>query len=339
MVTPTRNRPQSLQRLLRALATQERLPDEVIVADASDNGLTSDQLRAAYPALNITCFHTPPSLSAQRNDAIARARGTHVLLCDDDIEPPPNYLRKLTAWVSAHPKTGAVTGMVCEPDKTGRFPTAFSVPSFRYLLISFLFQLTVWGDVNRVTGNRFAALPLWILKRWYRYRGNSFSLAGWPLVTQIQRPAIRTAIYGLGAALVRRDWLTASPYDEALGPHGIGDNYGVALGFPEPQGITVLTDLPVFHHKAPDNRPDPTVAYEQRVLALDYFMRTSARFSGVNRAFLLWSLAGNAAVFAMRGQTSLRRATFRALRAIVTGRNPLLPNNRGPAPPPADPAP
>jgi hypothetical protein len=31
---------------------------------------------------------------------------------------------------------------------------------------------------------------------------------------------------------VRRQWLIRSPFDEVLDPHGIGDNYGVAFGFP-----------------------------------------------------------------------------------------------------------
>jgi hypothetical protein len=191
-------------------------------------------------------------------------------------------------------------------------------------LADFVAQRTVWGDVEAAAGNVFTRLPLVLLKRWYRYRGNTWSLGGWPLVTQVQTPIVRTAIYTLGSALVRRDWLLASPYDERLTAHGIGDNYGVALGFPGDRTITLLTDLPVRHHKEQHNRLDRVSAYYERVLALHYFMRRSSRFSPLNQGFLVWSLVMSAAEFGVRGHRDLFRAAVRALRAIVTGRNPLF---------------
>lgn len=338
-VIPTRNRPASLRRTLQALARQQRAPDEVIVADASERPVPVDTLRTWYPRAGLTAFTAVPSVCAQRNAAIARARGSHVLLCDDDIEPPPEYLSTLATYLERDPSAGAVTGVVREPDAAGQFGPGFPVPAFRSLVAAFLFQRTVWGDLEAAGGTWLTALPLAALKRWYRHRGNTWSLAGWPLVTQVRGPVVRTAIYGLGAALIRRDWLIASPYDERLGPHGIGDNYGVALGFPGGRSVTVLTDLAILHHKAADNRLDATTAYYQRVLALHCFMRSDARFSGWNTAWLVWSLLGNAGLFAARGQTAFLAATLRALRVIVTGRNPLVTQRRASAPAAAGAAP
>ncbi|MBI3982830.1 MAG: glycosyltransferase family 2 protein [Gemmatimonadetes bacterium] len=323
-VIPTRNRPGSLRRTLTALAAQERLPDEVIVADASDRPSDIDALAAAHPPLSLRSFHTAPSVCAQRNEAIRRAGGSHIFLCDDDIEPPPEYLRRLEAYLVHHCEVGAVTGVISEPDAAGHFSDPFPVPGLRQLVTSFVAQRTVWADVEATTGTAFTALPLALLKGWYRRRGNTWSLAGWPLVTQVNAPIARTAIYGLGAALVRRDWLLASPYDERLGSHGIGDNYGVALGFPGDRAIILLTDLPVRHHKAQDNRLESLSAQYRRVLALHYFMRRSSRFSSLNVAFLVWSLMASAAAHGIRGRGDPFRITIRALRVIVTGRNPLL---------------
>jgi glycosyltransferase involved in cell wall biosynthesis len=323
-VIPTRNRPASLGRLLRALSRQQRLPDEVIVCDASDSPTDTDAFAAAYPGLDITYLRAAPSVCAQRNEGVRRARTTHVLLCDDDIEPPPNYLQRLLAIVERDPGVGAVTGVWHEPDADGRFSSAFPVPGFRALLINFIAQRTVWGDVESATGNAFTNLPLALLKRWYRRRGNTWSLGGWPLVTQVQGPVMQASVYTLGAALVRRDWLLASPYEERLSPHGIGDNYGVALGFPGDCPITVLTDLAVRHHREQQNRLDRASAYYERVLALHYFMHRSSRFSVLNEAFLVWSLLVNAAGFAARGRADSFRASVRALRAIAMKRNPLL---------------
>ena len=236
---------------------------------------------------------------------------------------PPDYIRKLAAHLERDPSTGAVTGMWAEATSTAQPFLELRVPSFRSLLFAFVFQLTVWGDVEAVRGTWLTAVPLAALKRWYRGRDNTWSLAGWPLVTEVRTPVVRTAVYSLGAALVRRDWLLASPYDERLSAHGIGDNYGVALGFPGERSIAVLADLAVRHHKALENRLDARATYYQRLLALDYFMRTSGRFSLVNRMCLVWSLLGQAGRFAVSGRQDLFRAAVRAGGLIGMGRNPL----------------
>lgn len=324
VVIPTRNRPESLSRTLDALARQDRLPDEVVVVDASDRPPGEDALRAAHPGLPIVLLRAPAGVCSQRNAGIRRARGSHVLLCDDDIEPPPHYLSTLLDYLDDHPGAGAVSGLVCEPDRSGDSALEFSAPRIRSLLFAFLFQGTVWGDTEAIVGGPLAALPLRLVKRWYRHRGNTWSAAGWPLVTQVQRPVFHTRIYGLGASLIRRDWLLASRYDERLGTHGIGDNYGVALGFPEGSRVAVLADLRVLHHRAVENRLNQADTYFQRVLALDYFMRTRPQFSRLNTLWLAWSLVGNLIRFALQRRRALLGRTIRALGVVVTGRNPIL---------------
>lgn len=323
VVIPTRNRPESLARLLHSLERQIRLPDEVIVVDASEPPLDGERLKLDYPKLALSYLHTAPSVCGQRNAGIALALSSHVLLCDDDIELPDNYLSELAKFVRANPDAGCVTGLVCEPDQAGRFSGRFSTPTARHLLLALLFQLSVWGDVEAAGKSPFVRTALAFAKRWYRRRGNTWSLAGWPLVTQVRDPVVRTSIYALGAALVRRDWLLSSPYDEGLGPHGIGDNYGVALGFPQQRPIRVLTGLKVLHHRDPRNRLAAEQVYYLRVLALERFMRRDRRFSLINRLLLAWSLLGSAAVFLARRKTRLFPAAVRALVVVLTGNNPL----------------
>jgi glycosyltransferase involved in cell wall biosynthesis len=324
VVIPTRNRPHSLARALAALARQESLPDEVVIVDASDSPLDEAALRRAHGPLRIALLSSAPGVCRQRNIGVRAATGSHVLLCDDDIEPPAAYLRKLLEYVHANPSAGAVTGVVSEPDASGRYVTGFPVLTLKRLFFAFVFQLSVHGDVEAVEATRLTAFPLKLIKRWYRHRGNRWSLAGWPLLTQVRSPAVPVAIYGLGAALVRRDWLLASPYDERFGAHGVGDNFGVALGFPSELPIVILTGVPVLHHRSADNRLEPADAYFQRALALDYFVRTSPRFSHLTALFLGWSLVGNAVVLALRGRRELLGRTLRALGLVASGRNPLL---------------
>jgi glycosyltransferase involved in cell wall biosynthesis len=326
-VIPTRNRAESLLRLLAALAAQERRPDEVLIVDASDEPLARDTLARHGRGLSITLLSARAHLPAQRNLGIAAARESYVLLCDDDIEPPPAYLRRLVEYLDTHPEDGAVSGALRERTEDG-FAESFPVPAFRRLLFAFVFQLTVWGDVEGARAPAWLSLPLRGLRAWYRHRGNTWSLAGWPLVTQVRSPVVRTAVYGLGAALVRREWLLASPYEELLGAHGIGDNYGVAMGFPC-TGVAVLRDLEVIHHVEPTNRLPAEDVYHERILALDYFSRTGRRRRAARPLALAWSLLGSAALFALQRNWPLARRALRAAAVVLTGRNPLL-RARGP---------
>jgi hypothetical protein len=142
-------------------------------------------------------------------------------------------------------------------------------------------------------------------------------------VTQVRADVVHAAVYTLGAALVRRDWLLASPYDDRLDPHGIGDHYGVALGFPRCPGVALLTDLEVTHHRAQEERLAEPDVYFARVLALDLFTRESPRFRPWSRAFLVWSLIGSSTFFALRGKWAMFGRAFRAVLAIGFGTNPL----------------
>lgn len=143
-------------------------------------------------------------------------------------------------------------------------------------------------------------------------------------MTQVRGPVVHTTLWNLGTSLVRRDWLLASPFDERLGVHGIGDHYGVALGFPAAPGVAVLPDLLVRHHRAPENRLAEADAYFARLLALDYFVRASGRFPRSTPLWLAWSLVGNAIAFTLRGRGALLGRTVRAFGLVLGGRNPLL---------------
>ncbi|MBF8249016.1 MAG: glycosyltransferase family 2 protein, partial [Bacteroidetes bacterium] len=205
-----------------------------------------------------------------------------------------------------------------ENNRTIGFPSI----SFSHLLWRFIFQLGVWADLRK-TQTHFLFSPfLSLLKAFYRRRGNTFTFAGWPLVTQVSDPWFKTALSGLGCAIVKRDWLIDSPFDETLDPSGIGDNYGVAIRFPGKKPIAILTTAHVLHHKSSLNRPSAAVAYFRRILALDYFMSRSQRFHSFQRIVLCWSLVGNFLAQTMIAEIRMARATLRALRIILQNRNP-----------------
>lgn len=122
--------------------------------------------------------------------------------------------------------------------------------------------------------------------------------------------------------MLRRNYLLESLYDEILDASGIGDNYGVAIGFPGNRSIHVLTTLDVYHHRSAANRLEKPLSYFRRILALHYFIKKSEGHSRSTIAWFQWSLIGNWIYFFLKGKTEMRKATATAIHLIFSGRNP-----------------
>lgn len=312
VVIPTCNRRARLLSLLGDLRESALHPREVLVVDASDAPLPASDLAPFGDRVRV--LRAEKSVCAQRNRGIAEARGEWIFLCDDDVQVPPDYLARLAAHAAAHPSAGAISGLVLE-QVGGRWTAQHPSTSTPALLWTWVFQLGLWGEIHchGLLGD--------LLSAHYRSRGNHISSAGWPVLTDFSAPFFRTPIYALGASLVRRDWLLASPFDERLDPRGYGDNYGVAIGFPA-EGIHVVTAASVRHHKEPAGRPAPDVAYVARVLALDLFMGSPRGRGPASRPNLAWSLVGHALRHAATRNRAMCGASLRALSAILRRRNP-----------------
>lgn len=323
-VIPTRNRKETLFRLLNSLDRQEYRLKEVVIIDSSDDPLSGSFFATKFPRLPIVYRTSKPSVCLQRNLGIQLTTSSHVFLCEDDLEVPGDYLSTIIQTFRTHPEIHAISGLCFEPDSTGKIQYSFPTIKLKNLLWHFMFQLTVWADLSKIQTNALGRPLLSLLQQFYRYKGNTYSLAGWPLVTQVDAQLFRTSLFSLGGSVIRRDWLVLSPYDERLDPHGIGDNYGVALNFPQNMPIVVNTEVYVIHHKARENRLSTDEVYLRRILALDYFMARSRRFSLLNRCILVWSLVGNLLYQTVKRQRKMGRATLRAFELLLMGRNPYL---------------
>jgi GT2 family glycosyltransferase len=280
------------------------------------------EMSVMFPELPLKVVHTSPSVCAQRNVGVRLCSSSFILLMDDDIEVPTSYISTIMDFIEYHPDAGAVTGVILEPSLNGYVTPVAQTVSCISLCWSFVFQLTVWTDVNSMEASFPMSLILPHLKRYYKKKGNTWTSAGWPLVTQIDPSGFRTTVFGLGAAVVRRDWLLDAPFDERLDTHGIGDNYGVAMNLPGETPIVVLPRLQAFHHRSTTNRLHAATTYRRRVLALHYFMRRLPHFRRWNEFALLWSLIGNLLSQLARGEFRLAWETVHAFTLIAMFLNP-----------------
>lgn len=314
VVIPTFNRKPGLLALLDNLDHSVYPLLEVIIVDAGQDRLIPADY-APFTHLKILYITSEPSVCVQRNIGIQKASAPWIFLCDDDIEMPAGYLQQLMDHTQSHPEAGAVSGLVLQKTN-GEWQSDYPQRSASGLVWTFVFQLGIWGEI-RCPDNPLTRK----IKQYYQRRGNHISKAGWPVLTDLSGAWFTTPLYGLGASLVKKDWLLQASYDEVLDRHGIGDNYGVAMGFPS-TGIHVLNEAFVYHHQEPSNRLQRPLQYYRRTLALDYFLRTQQRLQHIKNRWLLWSLTGNFLAFAMVRDRGMRRAAWQSIRTIAGGHNP-----------------
>ncbi len=97
LVVTTHERPDALGRVLDAVATQSRPPDELIVADDGSGPATASVVAqhaacAAYPVVHEWQAHAGFRAGRIRNAAIARSRCEYVVLLDGDMVVHPDFL-------------------------------------------------------------------------------------------------------------------------------------------------------------------------------------------------------------------------------------------------------
>jgi glycosyltransferase involved in cell wall biosynthesis len=319
VVIPTYNRKHSLLRLLRSLGQSSYAVYEVIIVDSGDEKLTHRELEE-FNSLNIKLLPAEPSVCIQRNLGIREASSEWIFLCDDDLEIPEDYVFKIVCHILTHPEAGAVTGKVLQNNGKGNTWTGeYPLTSSMDLLARYIFQLSVWGPIEVSRSN----ILVRSIKRYYNQKGNHLTKAGWPVMTDFSGDYLRTPSYGLGASIVKKQWLIHSPYDEVLDSHGIGDNYGVAAGFPA-EGIHVLNNVYVYHYRAPEHRLVRSNLYYRRILALDYFLRTKKELNHISRVWFIWSLIGNMIILISPKNLQMIKINLKLLSKIIFNNNPYV---------------
>ena len=324
-VIPTYNRYESLVNTLMSLSKQKELPNQVIIVDASIMPANENKLKNKFPLLNITYLYALPSVCTQRNIGIRAANSSHIFLCDDDIELPDNYIFNIKNYLLQTPDVYVASGLILEKNEQNKWGYVYPIKSVSQLCWRFIFQQSVWCDLKNMKTNFFNQWIYACICNFYAKRKNTYTLAGWPLITDFNEPVFKTAFYGLGASIIKKEWLEISPFDESLDNHGFGDNYGVALNFPQFPAIHVLTNIHAYHHKINTNRLPASQSYYKRVLALYYFMSNNKRFGITNRFFLVWSLLGNGLVHAVKGQTNFLKVTVTLMGKILTSKPKIQP--------------
>lgn len=117
VITAALNEAQAIDDLLTALATQSRLPDEVIVADGGSADGTREQcaMRAKTLPFPITVLTIPGKIAKGRNSAISQTQAQVIAVTDADCVPGANWLRDLTDPIERGEADAVAGGYYADP--------------------------------------------------------------------------------------------------------------------------------------------------------------------------------------------------------------------------------
>jgi glycosyltransferase involved in cell wall biosynthesis len=118
VIIPTYGRPEAVDRLLRHLESQTRLPDEVIISAPAVAHLP----RYRPERLVVVHLTGRTGLTAQRNQGIEHAlsRFDVIAFFDDDFLPEDGYLARIEEQFESHPDWAVVMGRLVVDGATGR---------------------------------------------------------------------------------------------------------------------------------------------------------------------------------------------------------------------------
>lgn len=111
VIVPTCNRPQDLRNCLQHLIDQQlSQPVEIIVVDNRPDSALTPPVVAEFPGVRLV-KEGRPGASYARNTGVSCSRGEIIVTIDDDVTPPPHWLRHLTAPF-ARPEVMSTTGNI-----------------------------------------------------------------------------------------------------------------------------------------------------------------------------------------------------------------------------------
>ncbi len=262
VVICTKDRPGELATCLDSLATQRRLPLEVLVVDASATPPTEvvDGFRRRVSCA-VELIRAEPGLPRQRNIGIRAARGDVVMFFDDDVVLEPDYLEEL-ARVYDRDTTRAIGGVggAQVPDPTPRESAARRA-------FARLFLLAGYGS-GRLKRSGCAEYAL--------------------------SPAVEMEVDFLSGCNMsfRREVFADELFDERLSGYAIGEDLQFSYRVSRRWKLVVTPRARVEHRHTGGGRPRAGRLEEMRVINRFLFVRDVVAMGGAAWPAYAWAELG-----------------------------------------------
>lgn len=261
----TRNRPSDLRSTLHSVADQRGPPRRVLVVDASDPGIQTEN-QETLDEIEAPCWaHHPynelPSSGQQRNFGLSLlppvVEIVHFL--DDDVTLHPGYLEALAHALRENPQLGGVGGIVNE-DCCSSPPEAASLMHRLFLL-------------DGPPGKMLAS-------------GHAPSAQRYPPSEAPPEEPVSTAFLN-GCSSYARDVVEQVQFAPLEG-HSLFEDLDLSYRVSQSHELNVIPEAALTHHRSPQNRQS-LAQYTQEMTVHRYWL---VQRHNLSRVAFLWSVLG-----------------------------------------------
>lgn len=280
-ITPTKDRPEDLRRMLNSLANQTRRPDQVIVVDASTESVESVCREFPVLAVDYLRWTAAPSAAAQRNGGLELLKPEITWVCffDDDQVLYPDALEKAVDFIqkNSDPLFGGLAFCCTDYEKENR--------SFR------------WKDSRLVRKLGLYAPP------------GQVAPSGWQSVIRHPEGNIPLTWMGSGAMLIKHDILKSIKFDPFFQGYSYLEDLDFSYSISRKYHLYLLTAAKFDHFHSPHGRSSRYKFGIMEIRNRRYFVRKHhlSLFSYRLAVFLRWCIS------LLHGEFSRALGNIRAL--------------------------
>lgn len=259
----TSDRPVGLVKLLRALFSQDRLPDQIVIVE-DRQGPEPRQSIDALRDKGLEVYYlrrSPPGLTASRNLALRHAHGQLLSFFDDDTIPAADYL-KMVERVFAADTSGRLGGLAPVLEPWEHRPGIGD---------------RLWQRLMRLAG-------LWSLP--HRHRRQIFS------PTICFRFTLSPTTFLPGVVTYRRAALKGTCFDEHLEGYGLGEDLDLSFSLSDHWQLYRSAALRISHQRDPQHRPDHFARAKMLARNLAYITCKHSGFHIGTLLILAWQFMG-----------------------------------------------
>jgi N-acetylglucosaminyl-diphospho-decaprenol L-rhamnosyltransferase len=151
VVVPTYNARHAVDACVQSVLAQRPSNFEVIVVDDASADGTAAMVRQRFPQVRLVVNERNLGYGRSCNLALQQARGSSVLLLNNDTVLEDGALARLHATLLLLPRTDAVGCLLLNTDRSVQANTAKAFPTWRTPLFGYRSAVSRWFPNNRVT--------------------------------------------------------------------------------------------------------------------------------------------------------------------------------------------
>ncbi|MCK5114061.1 MAG: glycosyltransferase family 2 protein [Phycisphaerae bacterium] len=272
VMVPTHNRPDSLRVTMDSIYAQSHKPHEIILINDGQDEVPDDVFEKAKTTdIPLTYKRrTNPSVAESRNLGMSLSTGDIMLMMEDDVDLPPDFLESLLEIYRADTK-GVIAGigpLLIEPDrKTARAKI--------WEIVAAAIGQARW--VPRVCAARYVALP--------------------PKLRSRLKPIGKLPAGGLA---LRREVIEKFSFDESLTGYALMEDREFSFRIGRQCPLFHCSDLQVIHRRDPGGGRGDMIRRGKIYYANSIKTCMTGTEGGAGAIMLLvWDIAGMFALFAI----------------------------------------